>query len=289
MTQIRTRIASRIRDIGFPVRRLLPAFEARSVGPFVFLDHMGPAGFAHTGTEGDVRPHPHIGLATVTYLFSGAFMHRDSLGTVQRIEPGAINWMTAGRGVVHSERIPADIRARGEAVEGIQMWVALPQAHEDDAPGFWHHPAGTLPTLTLPGVALRVLVGDAFGLTSPVRTYDRTLFVAAELEADAAFTLPAGHPERAVYVVSGCVTVGGARVEAGTLVVLEPGTDVPVRADTAARLMLVGGDPLDGPRYMWWNFVSSSRARIEQAKADWKADRFEPVPGESEWIPLPEK
>jgi redox-sensitive bicupin YhaK (pirin superfamily) len=288
MSAIRHLIRPQARDIGFPVRRLLPSGKARTVGPFVFLDHMGPAHFASTGTEGDVRPHPHIGLATVTYLFSGAMLHRDSLGHVQRIEPGSVNWMSAGRGIVHSERIPEDVRAAGTAVEGIQMWVALPQALEESEPDFTHYQAESMPMYKAPGVAAHVLVGNAFGLSSPVRTPSPTLYAALTLKADARLELPVDVEERAIYLLDGAVELDGQVLEANTLAVLEPGAPAELLARADTRMMLLGGAPLDGERFIWWNFVASTRERIEAAKTAWREDHFTPVPGEHERIPLPD-
>jgi len=292
MSSIRHIVHAQVRDIGFPVRRLLPAAAVRTVGPFVFFDHMGPVTFAEEGTEGDVRPHPHIGLATVTYLFSGAMVHRDSLGSVQRITPGDINWMTSGRGIAHSERVPEDIREQGVAVQGLQMWVALPKKDEDAEPGFWHYPAADLPLVQRDGAELRVLAGQAFGQTSPVRTHSDTLYVAGRLAAGARLPVAPDYPERAVYVVSGALSIDGEAVEEGTLIVLEPGTTVELAAESATSLMLLGGEPLDGPRFLWWNFVASTKERIETAKTAWASqqrDFFPAVPGETEFIPLPER
>lgn len=287
MNAIRYLIDPAVADIGFPVQRLLPASVTQAVGPFVFLDHMGPAHFADATTEGDVRPHPHIGLATVTYLFSGAMMHRDSLGSVQRIEPGAVNLMAAGRGIVHSERVPEDIRAAGAAVEGMQMWLALPKALEDMEPEFLHYAEEALPQREADGVWLHLLMGEAFGMSSPVRCYSGTLFAAARLAAGAAWRVEPVAAERAVYVVSGALTLDGTPVQAGQLAVLEPGASVAVQAGDETRLMLLGGDPLDGPRYLHWNFVSSRREAIIAAREAWQNGRFPPVPGETEFIPLP--
>jgi redox-sensitive bicupin YhaK (pirin superfamily) len=292
MSSIRHIVHAQVRDIGFPVRRLLPAAAVRTVGPFVFFDHMGPVTFSEEGTGGDVRPHPHIGLATVTYLFSGAMVHRDSLGSVQRITPGDINWMTSGRGIAHSERVPEDIRRQGVAVHGLQMWVALPQQDEDAEPGFWHYPAADLPLVRLDGAELHVLVGQAFGQTSPVRTHSGTLYVAGQLTAGARLALAPDYPERAVYVVSGALAVDGEAVEQGTLIVLEAGNTVELAAESDTSLMLLGGEPLDGPRFLWWNFVASTKERIETAKTAWanqQPDFFPSVPGETEFIPLPER
>lgn len=275
------------RDIGFTVRRLLPAMQARSVGPFVFLDHMGPAGFKAGTTENDVRPHPHIGLATVTYLFSGAIMHRDSLGVVQRIEPGAVNWMRAGRGVVHSERIPEDIRASGTQIEGIQMWVALPAEQQEAEPVFHHHAADSLPRWQDGGARWHLLIGHWGERNSPVTQPSPTFYAAGELSAGAVFRFPEGITERALYVVSGELLLEGEAVSEGTLAVLPTNWQGDIAAQADSRVMLLGGAPLDGPRHMWWNFVSTSRERIAQAYEDWEGGRFANVPGEGERIPAP--
>ncbi|MBL8254900.1 MAG: pirin family protein [Candidatus Competibacter sp.] len=287
MSAIQHLILPQISDIGFPVQRLLPTAKIPAVGPFVFFDHMGPARFASEGTEGDVRPHPHIGLATVTYLYSGAMMHRDSLGHVQRIEPGAINLMAAGRGIVHSERVPADIRADQVAVQGIQIWLALPAEREEMEPAFHHYPAEALPTFTAEGVSLRLLIGSAFGLESPVIAYSPTFQADAELAAGAILELPPDYPERGVYLAEGQLAVDGEPLAAGQLVVLAPSRTVRLEARTPVRLMLLGGAPLDGKRFIYWNFVARSRERIEHAKADWAEGRFASVPGETEFIPAP--
>lgn len=282
-------LRGRSRDIGFTVRRLLPTLEYPAIGSFVFLDHMGPARFPSGSTEGDVRPHPHIGLATVTFLYSGAFEHRDSLGVVQRIEPGAVNLMSAGAGVVHSERIPADIRADQQPVEGIQMWLALPLSHEREPPSFAHFSAAQLPQLELPGATLRVLIGSVNGLDSPVATPAPTLFCDVHCHAASAFELVAHYAERALYVAQGEMQVNGLSVTAGELMVLPAAQPIHVVSTGSARAMLLGGAPLDGKRLLWWNFVASRKDWIEQAKADWQAERFAAVPGEHERIPLPER
>jgi redox-sensitive bicupin YhaK (pirin superfamily) len=283
-------IVPRSRDLGdgFEVRRGLPAAQRRTVGPFVFFDQMGPVAFL-AGKGLDVRPHPHIGLATVTYLFEGEIMHRDSLGTVQPIHPGAVNWMTAGRGIVHSERTPPELRAReGARLFGVQTWVALPEAYEKTAPAFAHHGAAEFPVLEEPGKRLRLIVGTLYGARSPVAVFSEVFFADAELRNGARLDVPAEHAERAIYVVAGRIEIAAASIDAGRLIVLRPGADVAIAASGPARLLLFGGAPMDGPRHLWWNFVSSSRERIEQAKEDWKAGRFAPVPGETELIPLPE-
>jgi len=275
------------RDLGgFAVRRVLPAIERRMVGPFVFFDQMGPAIFA-PGTGIDVRPHPHIGLATVTYLFDGSILHRDSLGSVQEIRPGEINWMTAGRGIAHSERTGPAARAAGGLLAGIQSWVALPTEDEETAPGFAHHDGAALPVVAGEGKHVRVLVGAAYGVRSPVRTFSETLYADVALDPGARLAVAPEAAERALYLVDGTVEIAGEEFAPGRLLLLRPATEVVVSARSAARLMLLGGAPLDGPRHIWWNFVSSSRERIEQAKADWQAGRFPAVPGDSELIPLP--
>ncbi len=283
-----TIIDPRVHDLGsFNVRRALPHLRARHVGPFVFFDHMGPAQFV-AGQGMDVRPHPHIGLATVTYLFAGAIEHRDNLGNLQTIRPGDVNWMTAGRGIVHSERTPVAERAAGQAVHGIQTWVALPREAEETSPSFHHHPAATLPQIDTDGVRLRLIAGDAFGQRSPVVTFSRMFYLATEFSAGSAMMLPPEHIERAVYATDAALSIDGIELAPGHLAVLPPGENVEIRATAAAHAVLFGGDPLDGERHVWWNFVSSSRERIERAKADWAAKRFAPVPGETESIPLPE-
>ena len=288
-SRIRAVIDPRAHDLGgFSVRRVLPHVQARHVGPFVFFDHMGPALFP-PGQGVDVRPHPHIGLATVTYLFEGAIQHRDSLGFVQTIRPGDVNWMTAGRGIVHSERTPAEERAAGHALHGIQVWVALPQDAEEAEPSFHHHPAAALPRIDRDGVALRLVIGSAFGQRSPVLTYSEMFYLGAEFSAGSVLRLPPEHAERAIYVADAAVTIDGTEVTPGQLAVLTSGGDVEIRAANAARVILFGGAALDGERHLWWNFVSSSRERIERAKADWIGARFGQVPGETEFIPLPER
>jgi hypothetical protein len=286
---IRTLIQPRPRDLGgFSVRRVLPAAGTRMVGPFIFFDHMGPADFA-PGTGIDVRPHPHIGLATVTYLYDGALLHRDSLGCVQSIEPGAVNWMTAGRGIVHSERTGEPLRASGHRIHGIQSWIALPREAEECEPSFRHHDAASLPDFRLDDARLRVIAGHAFGQRSPVTVLSPTLYVDIRLEAGGSLTLPPEHEERAVYLAEGQASVGGTTLGAGQMAVLAPGATVRLAAIQDVRAMLLGGAALDGPRHLWWNLVSSSPERIEQAKADWAAGRFPKVPGETEFIPLPER
>jgi redox-sensitive bicupin YhaK (pirin superfamily) len=282
-----TIIDPKVHDLGgFQVRRALPHINARHVGPFVFFDHMGPATFAR-GEGIDVRPHPHIGLATVTYLYDGAIEHRDSLGNILTIRPGDVNWMTAGRGIAHSERSPMAERAAGHALHGIQTWVALPQNAEEADPSFHHHASADLPQMQSGGVRLRLIVGEAFGKRSPVATFSRMFYVAADFTAGSALILPPEHVERAVYAPGTTLQVGEVELAPGKLAVLPRGIDVTIRAATASRALIFGGDPLDGERHLWWNFVSSSRERIEQAKRDWAESRFAPVVGETEFIPLP--
>jgi redox-sensitive bicupin YhaK (pirin superfamily) len=273
---------------GFRVRRLLPDVQRQAVGPFLFFDHFGPVTVA-PGASHDVRPHPHIGLATVTYLFDGAIMHRDSLGFSQRIEPGAINWMTAGRGIVHSERAPQELRDQSYVNHGIQLWAALPREHEETAPDFVHTPAADIPSLVDEGTQIRVLIGDAFGKSSPVRTFSKTIYLDVQLAAGAVFELPPLAQELGLYAVDGTVLVDGESVAAHTLALLAPGVATSIVADTAVRLMIFGGDPLDGRRFMWWNFVSSRKDRITQAAQDWENQSMGQVPGDPELIPLPER
>jgi len=281
-------VAPRVHDLGgFQVRRAVPSIQARSVGPFVFVDQMGPAIF-EPGRGIDVRPHPHIGLATVTFLWEGTITHRDTLGSVQDIQPGDVNWMTAGRGIAHSERTPLDLRGAPHPAHGMQTWVALPKSHEEVAPAFFHHGASSLPRIDLPGVVLRVIAGRAFGEESPVAVFADTFNVAVDMEADAEFAVDARAQERALYVLQGDVQVDGADIPEQHLLVLDPGVRHKVRARTPVKAMLLGGEPLDAHRHMWWNFVSSSKDRIEQAKADWREGRFGVIAGETEFIPLPD-
>jgi len=272
---------------GFTVRRLLPAANRQSVGPFLFFDHFGPVTVMPSDSH-DVRPHPHIGLATVTYLFEGAILHRDSLGCVQRIEPGAINWMTAGRGIVHSERRPPDLQATPYVNHGLQMWAALPREHEDAEPAFVHTPAAAIPELQVGSAVVRVLIGAAFGQTSPVAVFTPTLYLDIRLPAGATMQLPPLAEEMAVYPVNGPVAVDGAPVEARTMAILPAQRTVILQAQEPVRLAVIGGAALDGKRLMWWNFVSTSKQRIAQAVGDWEARRMGQVPGEVEFIPAPE-
>ena len=283
-------IDSRRRDLGgFEVGRVLPWTKHRMVGPFIFFDHIGPADLPPDRPM-DVRPHPHINLATVTYLFEGQILHRDSVGSVQTIEPGAINWMTAGRGIAHSERSPDAARKDGMRMHGIQLWVALPKEHEETEPSFRHHPSATLPALEVDGVTLRVLAGSAFGVTSPVETFSSLFYVDAVMPDGSALVLPEEHEERAVYVVEGTVRADDVAVPTRRMAVFQPGGAPKLVAEGNARVVLLGGSPLDGPRHIWWNFVSSSEARIEQAKRDWKEGRFAKVADdELEFIPLPDR
>jgi redox-sensitive bicupin YhaK (pirin superfamily) len=271
---------------GIGIRRTLPVRERRHVGPFVFLDHMGPIELA-PGQGIDVPPHPHIGLATVTYLFEGEFVHRDSLGSEQPIRPGDVNWMVAGRGVVHSERTAPERRLERHVLHGIQSWVALPVAHEEVEPSFRHHPAATLPELDVGAARVRVIAGRAYGATSPTAVLSPTLYVDARIPAGEALAIPPEHEERAVHVALGEVELDGRAFGPGTLVVLTPGIEASLRATSEARVLLVGGAPLDGDRQMFWNFVSSSRERIERAKSDWRERRFGKVPGDDGYVPLP--
>lgn len=276
------------RDLGeFTVRRTLPDRQRQRVGPFIFFDHMGPADFP-PGSGVNVRSHPHIGLATVTYLFEGEILHRDNLGYVQRIQPGAVNWMTAGRGIVHSEKVTEEIRASGQRLHGLQIWVALPLDKEEADPGFQHYPADEIPSVDVDGVHIRVIIGSAFGVTSPVQTHSETLYVEVILEPGQQVTIPAAQ-ELGVYVVDGSVAVCEQFIEGGVFAVFSQGTSGSIKAESKSRIMFVGGDTLEGERTIWWNFVSSSKERMEQAKKDWRESRFDEVPGEPDFIPLPDR
>ncbi len=273
---------------GFTVRRLLPAATRKMIGPFIFFDHMGPVRF-EPGRAIDVRPHPHIGLTTVTYLFEGAIMHRDSLGYKQRSAPGDVNWMTAGHGIVHSERSPDDERGKARGLHGIQTWIALPVADERTNPAFAHHPAATLPVKQWPKAELRLIAGSGWGLQAPVKTFS-PMFYAAITTSDAAqFDLPPEHAERAIYVVGGEVSIDGTTIAPHTVAVVEPGVPVTVSAASAARIMAFGGAAMDGDRFISWNFVASSRELLDNARSRWREQRFPGVPGETEFIPLPER
>ena len=283
-------IIPRAHDVGgFEVRRALPAQERQMVGPFIFFDQMGPGEFL-TGKGLDVRPHPHIGLSTVTYLFEGEIFHRDSLGSAQPIRPGELNWMTAGSGIVHSERTDPAQRDRPRRMFGIQSWVVLPKDAEGTTPGFVHHGAGDLPLVDDRGVRMRLIAGEGWGLRSPVAVSSPLFYADAILAPGARLPLPDQHEERGAYVVQGSVEVAGTRFEAGRMLVFRPGDALALTAGPdGARLLMLGGATMDGPRYLFWNFVASSRERLEQAKEDWKAGRFGTVPGdEKEFIPLPE-
>jgi redox-sensitive bicupin YhaK (pirin superfamily) len=283
-------IVPRTVDLGdFSVRRALPSAQTRLVGPFIFFDHFGPAEF-RSGTGIDVRPHPHIGLATVSYLFEGEIMHRDSLGSAVPIRPGEINWMTAGRGIVHSERTGAERRAAGGPLHGLQMWVALPSAREEMPPEFAHYDAQEFAVVRENGMTAHVVIGSLYGQRSPVATTSETIFGDVTLKAGSRLPLDSDHEERAIYVVDGEIDISGDRFKAGQLLVFRPGDRITVTAIFDSHIVIVGGEPMDGPRHIWWNFVSSRKDRIEQAKADWQAGFFGKVPGdEIEFIPLPER
>ncbi len=273
---------------GFSVRRALPSARTRMVGPFIFFDHFGPAEFK-AGSGLDVRPHPHIGLATVTYLFDGEIMHRDSLGTAAAIKPGEVNWMTAGRGIVHSERTGPELRTTGSPIHGLQMWVGLPATKEEMDPGFAHHATSEFPMISDAGKSVRVVVGSLYGTKSPVPTVHETIFGDVHLTAGTSLPLDADHEERAVYVIDGTIDIAGDTFEPGRLLVFRRGDKVTITAVTLAHFVIVGGAPMDGPRHIRWYFGSSRKERIEQAKAEWTAGHFDKVPGdEIEFIPLPE-
>lgn len=278
-------IPPRVQDIGFTVKRLLPSRLKQRVGPFIFVDHMGPAHFELGTTADDVRQHPHIGLATVTYLFSGAMMHRDSLGIVQRIEPGAINLMTAGKGIVHSERLPEDIRAGSIPVEGIQIWLALPTDVEDCEPSFVHYPADAIPSVNLPTMSAQILIGSAFGVESPVKTASKTTYLDLALGADTRYVPDFPQQELAIYVAWGNVRVNGEEVQEFHMALLDE--NAVIETDHDARVLLLGGEPLAGERFILWNFVASSREKLRTAGERWENKEFAMVPGESDFIPLP--
>ena len=276
-------LRARLRPVGgSQVRRLLPAAKKQAVGPFLFFDHFGPEE-REPYSDSDVRPHPHIGLSTVTYLFEGKMLHRDSISSVQAIEPGAINWMTAGRGVAHSERTPPELAGVRRRTHGLQLWAGLPRAREDDEPGFAHTPADAIPE----DGTIRVLIGRGWGMESPVVPVSETLYVDTALPAGGMFDIPALAAERAVYGVDGNYSLQGTRIEPYTMAVLPTGDAVRIEAEAPARVVLIGGEPLDGPRFIWWNFVSSSRSRIKAAAAEWDAHHAPRIPGETEWVPLP--
>ncbi|MEM8809994.1 MAG: pirin family protein [Cyanobacteria bacterium P01_G01_bin.38] len=285
---IRTIIKPETKDLGgFEARRLLPSDQQQMVGPFIFFDHLGPASFP-PGKGVDVRPHPHINLATVTYLFEGALLHRDSLGTVQEIYPGEVNWMTAGRGIAHSERTPDRDRTHASTLHAIQTWVALPDDDEETEPWFRHHPAADIPAWEDHGVMITLIAGQAYGHTSPVKTFSPILYLDIQFPTGGTFTLTDEVSERAVYSVTGGLAIDGSPLAQYRLAVLPSTGAVEIAAQTAARCVVIGGEPL-GTRHKWWNFVSSRPERIEQAKRDWKAGKFDPVPDEVEFIPLPDK
>lgn len=288
-------ISGKAHDLGdgFFVTRLLPQAARRSIGPFVFFDYFGPVDFA-PGKGIDVRPHPHIGLATITYLFDGSQMHRDTLGSVQEIKPGDVNWMTAGRGIAHSERTGDGVRAAGHRMHGIQSWIGLPEADEEAPPHFQHFGAADLPEHEDNGVTLRLIAGEAFGLKSPVKVFSPIFYADARFEAGGALHYSAEHEERALLIIDGELQIGGDDEDIkthgpGAMLALEPGEEVTLYADAPARVMLLGGAALDGTRHIWWNFVSSSKDRIERAKQEWKDGKFGTIPGDDkEFIPLPE-
>jgi len=273
---------------GFLVRRFLPSAVKQAVGPFIFFDHFGPIDVA-PDADHDVRPHPHIGLATVTYLFEGAMDHRDSVGSFQRIEPGAINWMTAGSGIVHSERTPQDLIGKPHRTHGLQLWAALPIAHEETAPGFAHTPASAIPEFTVDGAVVRVLIGTAFGKTSPVATFSETLYLDVALQAGQEIGLASLPEEAAIYPIDGAIEVDGVPLALQTMALLDTRSSPRVKASAPSRFMVIGGAALESRRFMFWNFVSSSKERLLQACEDWDAQKFDKVPGETEWIPLPKK
>lgn len=286
-------IQPRARDLGgFTVRRILPFMKKRTIGPFIFLDEMGPIPVSHEAAI-DVRPHPHIGLSTVTYLFDGSALHRDSLGSEQYITPGAVNWMTAGRGIVHSERTPDHLRARGGTIHGLQSWVALPKEHEETAPEFYHHPSDTIPEFSCGGAQMRLICGEAFDHLSPVKTYSDMFYCDVRMKKGQSIEVSGKNSkgadrESGIYPVKGRVQVDGQELGAGVMAAVRKGGHYTVKALEDTHLMLLGGEPLDGPREIWWNFVSSSKERMEKAKKDWARGLFPLVPGDDkEFIPLP--
>lgn len=286
---IETLLTPAIKDVdGLDVRRLLPSRSYKSIGPFVFLDHLGPTALP-PGRGIDIRPHPHIGLATVTYLFEGHLMHRDSLGSVQRIMPGDMNWMIAGRGIAHSERTGTEERAAGHDIHGIQSWIALPKDHEQTDPQFMHYPKASLPFITVPGVRMHLIAGRAFGAEAPTVTFSDMFYIYTEMSPGAEIELRPDYPERGLYAVSGEIYVDNQPVAPHHLAVLAPDRPVRILAGGDARMMLLGGAALDGKRIIWWNFVASSGELIEDAKRRWREGRFPPVPGDTEFIPLPER
>ena len=295
LDSIETMIVPRSRDLGgFEVRRALPAPRRQMVGPFIFFDQMGPAEFISGQGGIDVRPHPHIGIATVTYLYRGEFQHRDSVGSNQMIYPGEVNWMIAGNGITHSERTSAETRAKPHSLFGIQTWVALPDAHEEMAPAFEHHGQAALPFIEGEGKQVRLILGTAYGERAPVSTFSEMFYADAVLEAGAQLPLPDNHEDRGIYVTDGTVEIAGETFDAGRMMIFRPGDQITLKAGPAgARLMLLGGETLNGPRYIWWNFVASSQDKIDAAKAawaegDWEDGRFKlPTDDTAEFIPLP--
>lgn len=286
---IKTVIKPKPRDIGgFEVRRALPSVEARTVGPFIFFDQMGPATFA-PGVGIDVRPHPHIGLSTLTWLVKGEIMHRDSLGYTQPIRPGEVNWMTAGTGIVHSERTPDEVRAAGHELLGLQVWMALPSDKQEVDPSFQHYASTDIPVVELDGATIQVVAGDAWGATSPVAVYSRTLYADVRIDAGATLAVPPSHEERALYVISGGIKLGEEVFDEATMIVLQEGETVPVSAPNGAHLALIGGDRLKHPRRLWWNFAHTDIGMIETAKERWKSGGFTMVEGDEEFIPLPDR
>ena len=281
-------IEPHVQDLGgFQARRLLPSETLTMVGPFIFFDHLGPAVFP-PGKGVDVRPHPHINLATVTYLFEGALMHRDSVGSVQEIRPGEVNWMTAGCGIVHSERSPDAERSQESTLHGIQIWVALPAEHEETVPAFSHYPASALPAWEIDDVSFVLIAGAAFARTAPVQTFSPLICLDVQFTPGSQFSLPSDYSEQAIYSVTPGLKIDGEPIAQHRLVLLKPGAVVSIAAEAAARCMVIGGEPV-GERTKWWNFVSSNPARIDRAKQDWQQGRFDRVPGETEHIPLPEE
>jgi hypothetical protein len=281
-------IIPQLKDLGgFTVRRILPHANRPMVGPFIFLDHFGPVEFA-PGKGIDVRPHPHIGLATVTYLFTGEILHQDNIGSHQVIIPGDVNWMTAGSGIVHSERTANNERQHVHYAHGLQSWIALPKEHEECPPEFFHYPAETLPEIVLSGVKLRIIAGEAYNKRSPVKTYSPLMYVEIHLEQDHSLILPSEYTERGVYLLEGEIIIEGENVVAGSMAAFHAGSQIKLHAKTSAHIILFGGEPFKEPRFIEWNFVSSSMQRIEQAKSDWKNDVFKKIPGDNkEFIPLP--
>jgi redox-sensitive bicupin YhaK (pirin superfamily) len=289
MSLIDLTINAREKDLGgFTVRRLLPSRQRQMVGPFIFLDHIGPAQF-DAGKGIDVRPHPHIGLSTLTYLFEGKIFHRDSIGSQQGITPGSVNWMIAGRGIAHSERTSPVEREHPHRAHGLQSWIALPKEFEETTPSFHHHEADSLPEFTHEDVSFKLISGKAYGYESPVNVHSPLFYLEVKMPMSSGINLPAEYPERALYLIEGQVKIGGMTLVPGTMLVFERGEMITIEAETASHLMLLGGDPLSEKRYIWWNFVSTSMERIDQAKADWQESRFDKILGDDiEFIPIPE-